>query len=191
VHADLRRLPALPWRTRIASRCRSRSLSFRASASLMRSPARQSTMIRPCSRSSAARSRGAFLGSARCYECFSRVTRASVGIGGPQSVPTHSARQGRSMRVPNWRLRGSQDGVTESSPSTRSLARDLPAPRRTMLDSRALHGACRSRHVRVGKGKQDTPGSAIERRLRRLPSFYAWSGSPVGAVVAAFMHAPS
>jgi hypothetical protein len=42
-----RRLPPLPWRTRIAPRCRSRSLSFSASASLMRSPARQCTTIRP------------------------------------------------------------------------------------------------------------------------------------------------
>jgi hypothetical protein len=41
--------------------------------------------------------------------------------------------------------------------------------------------------VRVGKGKQDTPTSAIERRLSRLLSFYAWSGSPVGAVVAALI----
>jgi hypothetical protein len=47
VHADLPALTAFAMADQDRASVRSRSLSFRASASLMRSPARQSTTIRP------------------------------------------------------------------------------------------------------------------------------------------------
>lgn len=68
---------------------------------------------------------------------YSRVARASVGIGGPQSVPTHSARQGRSMSEggPSSRAKGTTDSCAGRYVRT---SKEFPTTGRSQARRQAL-----------------------------------------------------
>jgi hypothetical protein len=158
-----RRLPPLPRHTRIAPRIGPRSLSLRASASLMRRPARHSATISPCNLTASAASPAA---------CITATISSTVGGSAGYRRPLLRGGQpwGKLASVACERRR--PQGVQQHSGHTSMIDPLIVSPPASSWPSLALFARCdrpdhRSADKRIrGKALARRPRLARSRRRR-------------------------